>query len=290
MLHLNRDYLFHSVFLKELFLLLLIAPGCITAQDILGQHPSELPSDLVLQEDIPQKYRLIVDYQTRDIYGNFLEKMQLTAEYTRALPEGKVRWNNVRKTSAVPPQEPFPEGELQEYMEGFTYDPSGDLFSESFFKGFPQGVIETRVLIWDMLSIEVWGWYYYDHLRLNEAYRPLPEGESFDLAGDGSFHNKDQQLTWTGVSEMNGETCALIQYESLFNPLDMNAGAFSVKGRTSYWGNIWVSLQDKQIEYATLYEDGILEMVLPDSQEKTLVNVFRDISFSKVVEGSAETE
>jgi hypothetical protein len=79
----------------------------------------------------------------------------------------------------------------------------------------------------------------------------------------------------------------LLQYESLFNPLDINTPAMQMKGRTNYWGNIWVSLEDKQIEHATLYEDGLMEMLFAGQSEKTLINVFREITFQKVLNTKA---
>jgi hypothetical protein len=40
-------------------------------------------------------------------------------------------------------------------------------------------------------------------------------------------------------------------------------------------------LGDRLIEYATLYEDGLLEVTFGEKAEKTLSNVFRDIEFKK---------
>ena len=37
----------------------------------------------------------------------------------------------------------------------------------------------------------------------------------------------------------------------------------TLTGRSHYWGEIWVSLATKQIEYATLQEDVLGEMKLP---------------------------
>jgi len=261
--------------------ILLVMINCDPTSKSVNKYLSKLPSNLTLQEDTPQKYLLTVDYYTRDIYGKLLNRMQLTAEYTRALPDGKVRWNNVRIARAQNSKEAFSDGELQEYMENFTYGPSEDLLKESFFKDFPPNIMETKVLIWDMISIEVWAWNYFDKLNLNQIYRPAPDGETFQMAGAGSFQNKDLCLNWVGISKMNNEISALIQYVSLFNPLDMDLGSFTMKGRTNYWGNIWVSLEDKQIEYATLYEDGLLDMKFSGQDDKTLINVFRDIKFKK---------
>ena len=256
-----------------LFSLVLVITHCTPSPESVDQYLSKLPSDLELTEKIPQKYLLTVDYSTHDMYGQLLSKMQVTAGYTRALPEGKVRWNNVRIARAENPADSLTQGELQEYMGNFTYNPYGNLLDEDFFKDFPATIMETKVLIWDMVSIEVWAWNYFDKLDLNEVYRPAKDGETFQMAGSGTFQNKDLRLTWVGLSKMNNEITALIQYESLFNPLDMSWGSFSMRGRTNYWGNIWVSLEDKQIEYALLREDGLLEIQAGENAEKSINNL-----------------
>ena len=276
----DKSFLIFTIVLMMIIFELLFTVSCSTTKSV-NQYLLQLPSNLELQEDKAQKYMLSVNYFTRDIYGKLLNKMKITAEYTRALPEGKVRWNNVQITKTLDSTLAFSASELQEYMENFTYKPSGEMLSGTFFKDFPPNTMETKVLIWDMVSIEVWAWNYFDKLNLNEVYNPSPDGETFEMAGAGSFQNKNLSLTWVGLSKMNNELSALIQYESLFNTLDMNAGTFTMKGRTNYWGNIWVSLQDKQIEYATLYEDGLLDMKFSGQEEKTLINVFREINFKK---------
>ncbi len=264
-------------------IVLLVLASCVLPSEKSVGCISELPKNLSLQENRPQNYLLTVDYYIRDIYGNLTGRMRVTGKYTRALPGDLARWKNVRIAKPEDPNSPPGQGQLQEHMQGLTYKPSGDTFDPKFFKDFPPTAMETKVLIWDMLSIEVWAWNYFDKLKLNEPYRPEPGGQTFQLAGSGSFQNKELKLTSTGVSKMTGEACALLQYESLFNPLDINTPAMKMKGRTNYWGNIWVSLEDKQIEHATLYEDGLMEMVFAGQSEKILINVFREITFQKVL-------
>ncbi len=264
-------------------LVLLVLFSCAFSSEKIEGYLSALPKNLSLKESKPQNYLLTVDYYTRDIYGNLAGRMRVTAEYTRALPGGLARWKNVRIAKTEDPNGPLGRGQLQERMQGFTYKPSFDVFDPKFFKDIPATAMEIKVLIWDMLSIEILAWNYFNKLKLNEAYHPDPGGQTFQMAGSGSFRNKDLKLTWVGVSKMNGETSALLQYESLFNPLDINTGTMKMKGRTNYWGNIWVSLEDKQIEHATLYEDGLMELAFGEKSEKTLVNVFREITFQKVL-------
>src|SRR5262249_9921240 len=86
---------------------------------------------------------------------------------------------------------------------------------------------------------------------------------------------------WAGISKRNSKTCALIQYRAFFNKVNIWVGNMSFQGRSHDWGDIWVSLEDKQIEYATLFEDVLLEFKLPGQQAKQFVNPFRQATFQK---------
>jgi hypothetical protein len=99
----------------------------------------------------------------------------------------------------------------------------------------------------------------------------------------GSFENKDMVLTWTGITERNGEYCAVIEFRTMNNPLEYTGEGMSMKGRSHYWGTIWVSLEDKQIEHAVLFEDVVMEMNLPGQTTKQIMDAVREISFVKVL-------
>ena len=181
-------------------------------------------------------------------------------------------------------EEPFPEGESQSYLEGLRYRPAeADLFSEDFFAGFPSGMSEPRVLLYDMAMAEEFAWDYFDKLLLNEPYHPEPDAKTMELGEGGTFQNKDLRITWIGMSEMNRERSVVIQYRSLFNPMDLKMPGMRIKGRTNYWGEVWVSLKDKQIEFATPYEDGLMEIAPEGSAKKIISNAFREMTFEKVL-------
>lgn len=95
------------------------------------------------------------------------------------------------------------------------------------------------------------------------------------MPGVGTFHNRDVVLQWIGRSERNGQDCAVIQYQAFFNPLDIAMTGLTMKGRSDYWGQIWVSLATKQIEYGTLYESVVADMQLPGQTAPQLVNILR---------------
>jgi hypothetical protein len=104
-----------------------------------------------------------------------------------------------------------------------------------------------------------------------------------NLADLGSFENKDMQITWTGISQRNGEQCAVIEFRTMNNPLEYSGDGMNMKGRSHYWGTIWVSVEDKQIEHAFLYEDVIMELNLPGQTTKQIMDAVREISFMKVL-------
>jgi hypothetical protein len=89
-------------------------------------------------------------------------------------------------------------------------------------------------------------------------------------------------LTWIGVSRRNGQQCALIDYSAFFNKVSIKTAGFELTGRSHYWGQIWVSLSTKQIEYATLYEDVLGEMTLGGQPAPRIVNVFRKGVFERL--------
>jgi hypothetical protein len=98
----------------------------------------------------------------------------------------------------------------------------------------------------------------------------------------GTFHNRDVVLQWAGRSRRNGEDCALINYEAFLNPIDIAVGGMTLKGRSDYWGQIWVSLASRQIEYGTLNEMVVGEMKIPGQDTAQPVNVFRSGTFEPV--------
>jgi len=241
-----------------------------------------LPQNLELKDE-PQKYIVTTDHFNTDIFGNFFNKMRVKGEYTRGLEKGKAKWNNVSIAMAMTRDAEFPAGNPVDYMENFTYNISEDMLKPEAFSTFGENSAFTKNLVWDMMAIEGFAWSSFEQLKLNEPMSDERFNGKLDLAGQGSFENKDVQITWTGVSQRNGETCAVIEYRTFNNPLEYSGEGMSMKGRSHYWGTIWVSLEDKQVEHAVLYEDVVMEMNLPGQTSKQIMNAVREISFVKEI-------
>ena len=184
-------------------------------------------------------------------------------------------WKNVAQAEADGATAPFAAAQKRDFMEGFRY--RNDLpstLNPEFFKGFPPTAVFERNLVWDTGMIEMFGQNYFDHLKLNEPYQIL-SNQDVNMPDVGTFHNRDVVLEWTGRSQRNGQDCAVIKYQAFFNPLEIVNGGMTLKGRSDYWGEIWVSLATKQIEYGTIYEAVVGEMKLAGQDTAQVVNIFR---------------
>ena len=241
-----------------------------------------LPQGLKVKDSAPRTYKFIVDYNSANSRGEIFDRQQLTGEYTRGLPNGEVMWKNVTTATVQGPTAPYPAPQKIDFMEGLRYGPGSNVMAPDFFKGFPPSAIMEKNLVWDTVMIETFGQEYFDHLKLNEPYHAMSKSD-INMPGIGTFQNRDVVLRWIGRSQRNGQDCAVILYQAFFNPLNISTpGVVDLKGRSDYWGEIWVSLSTKQIEYATLYENVAAEMKLPNQNAPQVINVLRVGTFEPI--------
>ena len=241
-----------------------------------------LPQSLELKDEL-QKYVVTTDHFNTDIFGNFFNKIRIKGDYTRGLPDEQVKWNNVSVAMSMSRNDEFNAGSPVAYMENFSYTVSEDMLKPEKFSTFTENSAYTKNLVWDMMGIEGLAWVNFNDLELNKPFKATFFNGKMDLAGMGSFENKDMVITWTGITERNGEYCAVIEFRTMNNPLEYSGEGMSMKGRSHYWGTIWVSIEDKQIEHAVLFEDVVMEMNLPGQTSKQIIDAVREISFVKVI-------
>jgi hypothetical protein len=241
-----------------------------------------LPQNLELKDEL-QKYVVTTDHFNTDIFGNFFNKIRIKGDYTRGLPNKQVKWNNVSVAMSMSRNDEFSAGSPVAYMENFSYTVSEDMLKPEKFSTFTENSAYTKNLVWDMMGIEGLAWVNFNDLELNKPFKATFFNGKMDLAGMGSFENKDMVITWTGITERNGEYCAVIEFRTMNNPLEYTGDGMSMKGRSHYWGTIWVSVEDKQVEHAVLFEDVVMEIQLPGQTNKQIMDATREISFVKVI-------
>jgi hypothetical protein len=241
----------------------------------LSAQTWELPQGMTVKDSGPRTYRFTVDYNSANTKGEIVHRQRIVGEYTRGLEGGEVEWKNVTQADAVGPTAPFGAAQKRDFMEGFRYHNNlGSTMKPDFFKGFPPTAVLERNLVWDTGGIEMFGQNHFEHLKLNEPYH-LGTDRDVVMPDVGTFRNHDIVLEWIGRSERNGQDCALITYQAFFNPLQIVNGGMTLTGRSDYWGEIWVSLETKQIEYATIKEVVVGEMKLPGQDTTQVIYVFR---------------
>jgi hypothetical protein len=268
--------------------LILCAGSMLLAQPLRAQSPSsqtwDLPHGTAVKDSGPRVYHFSVIYYSANRTGDVIHRQQVTGDYTRGLPNGDVEWSNVFDAQVDGPAAPFPATPKLDFMQGFRYrNDMGATMSPDFFKSFPPSAVMERNLVWDTGMFEAFAENYFDQLKLNV---PLHTGQDQEvkMPDVGTFHNRDVVLEYVGRSQRNGQDCALIDYRAFFNPLQLATGGVTIQGRSDYWGEIWVSLATKQIEYATINEEVSGEMKLPGQDAPQLLSVFRIGSFEPVAE------
>ena len=224
----------------------------------------------------PQSWRFTCDYYYLDTKGNLGRRERLTARYTRSLPKDNIKWTDVELANGTEWADKFNPAEKRAFMEGFSYPRAEvkNMLTPEFFRGFPPMAMIERNLVWDTHMLEGFAQDQFEHLKLNTPYH-VPGAENVEIGGAGAFRHRDLQLIWTGYSKRNAIECAVIDYRAFFNTIDMKNPAMTLNGRSNYWGQIWVSLATRRIEYATLYEDVIGEMTFQGQDKPQTISVFR---------------
>jgi hypothetical protein len=265
--------------------LLLLVPSVMKGQGekaFIRKYLTELPDVKLSTQEA--KYRMTAVYINRDLYGKFTGKKKITGEYTRGLPGDSVVWNNVYIADGLKFEEKFPAGSKKEYMENFKYIPSDAMLKEDAFKGFPSNPenVFVRNLVWDMYSFEIFAWKDYDSLKLNVPYDMAKMSFKFDIGDIGNYQHNGIILCWKGITVVNGELCAVIEFNAIDNIIELTMASIKAKGTEQYWGTVFVSLKTKLIERATMGSGTILEIEVPGMKDKFLTKTIRELEVEKI--------
>lgn len=268
-----------------LIISLTVLPSIVKGQSekaVQKKYLSELPK---VQKAIKaQNYRMTAVYTNRDLYGNFTGKTRVSGDYTCGLQGDSAMWKNVYISASNNFSEPFPAGKKQDYMENFKYIPSDKMMEEKTFKNFPKSLdnIFARNLIWDMMSAEIFAWNYYDSLKLNVPYIIPNIKGGFNMAEIGNYSHNKIMLNWKGITEMNGQMCAIINFSAIDNKLELTLDQIKSKGTEQYWGTVMVSLKTHYIEQCDMYSGTIQEIEIKGMKDKILMKTIREINIDRI--------
>lgn len=264
-----------------LVLLLVFSMGVANAQkdESTTYLVDHLPNDLTLDKSIIRSYRMTTDYYDFDLKSRFLAKRRLTGIVTYEMDN--VEWKDVYYTESKVQGETFQQGDKQGVLQNFKYKQNGEVLNPQFFKDNLPGANPLIMnLIWDALAFDALAYCCWDSLELNKEFRAKNINSELELA-IGTFENKDIKITWLGVTKINDETCAILKYSVMNNPLDVKFENIAMSGRSHYWGEMYVSLSDKEIEYASLTEDVLTDVSVKGQMNSILGYTVRTINLSR---------
>jgi len=227
----------------------------------------------------PASYLLEYHFYNRGIGGKTRSRVLVTAKYERIPEEGlSFRWTDARISTSGGEEEPPRPGSAFEDMEGFGYTLSDDIMLESSFAGFEGEIREiAKTMVWDGMLIEM---FYMMRGRIDSLpagkWSPVARWEDADIrmGGWGMMRLRGLKVKWSGISTVAGETCALVDFKSFSNPVEAPAA----RGRSCYWGQVWFSIEDGDIECITMNEDIVLTFASPEGGGRIL-NMQRDVRF-----------
>jgi len=230
-------------------------------------------------ENVLRKYRMTTIHINRDLLGNFTNKTRITGEYTRGFSDGHMTWNNAVISHSDSYDGEFPAGIRQEYMENFSYGPTDDMLSAGAFKSFPATPdnVLARNLVWDMITFETYAWMFWDSLELNVPYVVRQINGEFNMAEIGTYNHNVITICWKGITTIEGELCAVIDFNAIDNLLNLSMEMFKSKGTEQYWGTTWVSLKTRNIEKALMYGGVMQEIEISGMPQKMLINTVREL-------------
>lgn len=249
---------------------------------ITKKYLTRLPSGE--PEKILSKYRMTAVYTSRDLYGKFMNKAKVTGDYSWGFDDGHMLWNNVFISHSNSYSDPFPEGVKQVYMENFIYFPTDNMLQKDAFKNFPSNTdnILVRNLIWDMMTFENYAWKFCDSLNLNEQFEISQIQGEFEMAEIGTYNHNKVILYWKGISDINGELCAVIDFNAIDNILELTMDQINSKGTEQYWGTVCLSMKTKNIEQAYMYGGTIQEVEVKGMNNKFLIKTIRELDLEKI--------
>lgn len=257
-----------KIILLAILCLLFLSTGTAPAQqkDPAAYLTGRLPNDSRPDSPAGHTYRMTTEYFDHDLDCNLLAKRRLTGTVTYR--GDSARWNDVHYAESKEPRKTLPHGEKLDFMQDFRYRPDPKILAPAFFsERLPQADPFIMNMLWDALAFETLAHGNWDSLRLNKPFRAGNIDSELEIA-IGTFENRNATITWIGITEIEGKRCAVLKYSLMNNPLRVTYENVSMRGRSHYWGEIYVSLPDRQIEEATLTED-ILTVTQAKGREET---------------------
>lgn len=266
-------------------LLTLVSNQIISQNRDIRDFFSIKPSDITLEKSETQQYDVTLKWQNLDaISGSKINCNIVKGNYIVKPGNEFVEWRDV-KLAQVDNflQTEFKATNLPSFNKLNYKAFSTDFLSEKFYKDIPNNQKDlAKWLVCDAVQMQGLAWYVFDSLEFKKEFIPR-KLVNYDVEFENwvTFTSKYQKLVWSGISKHNDELCAIVKFESYHNPVKIENDQMKLKGRSLYYGEMWISLTDKQVEYAIMFEDVIMKLKSSMFPNEKLIDLQREIVFNK---------
>lgn len=214
-----------------------------------------------------QKYEIIVKRQGSDpVDGTKIFADAAKGTYYVMGKDSLIMWENVTTSEIKSLHHDFSGGKPLPVLNNFTYKFMSVPFANGdFFKNIPSEQVDwTMMLLTDAFMMHEYKLLVLDSLEFNQPYLPEDMANNDIAVGESEFNFTSKYLLylWNGFTIHNNKLCAIVRFESFFNLMSNSW----TKGRSMYYGEMFISLDRKQIEYARMVEDVVLQQ--KESKEK----------------------
>lgn len=270
-----------------LFMAVMLLTNCLFAQkNSIDKYLSIKPSEIKTGNPGTCEYAVSLKWQNLDaINGTKFNCNAVNATYISGLDNDSVGWKEVSTAQINDFQQTDYNWIGLPSFDGFSYKINETNFlKEEFYQSIPPEQRDlAKWLVSDAIQMQGLAWYVFDSLEFNKPFIPNFLN-NYDIKFEDwvTFTSRYQKFTWSGIIKYNEEVCAIVEFESLYNPLKIDTDQLSVKGRALYFGEMWISLSDKQVEYASMVEDDIIKLKSPLFPEEQLIDLQREVVFSKI--------
>ncbi len=274
---------------KTLIFLLLLALCCgpVSTQDKPVDYYLNIDPSTILSKNMEkQLYNVSLKWQNLDaLNGDSFNCNVVYAVHSVDGSRNEASWDDVRMAQ-ISDFNDKPQNTVNlSALDGFSYGINNlDFLGESFYNELPSDLIDlARWLVSDAIQMQGMVWYFIDSLEFNRELSPVML-EDYDIVFENwvKFTSRYQKLKWSAITKHNEEICAVINFQSAYNPVQAKTDDISFKGRSLYYGEIWVSLQDKQVEDALMLEDVVMNLEGSMFPQKQLIDLQREIVFDRI--------
>lgn len=241
-----------------------------------------------------------------EVWGTFQREVLTVSQESFV---AKYTWKDVRVGHSPTIKEDITEWQSLSFAEGFTYEM--DLYEPSFLLSSVDHTNIPKTLLGLRFWVKLMDAHAQFELLRTETHGGISEikkiGDRVSTPGahqeggwdfppmitDSTFANGDYDTMFTGLSIIDGKTCAILEYINADSRLSSKMQVtpkmlFDQDGTSNFWGHIYVDLTSGKLIKGDLYEYVIVQVEGPPIPEPMRLFERRIVEIEKITKEQYE--